>query len=134
MIRVKMFPKNELCIIDNAKVYRFNSAGACVEEAVGLLPKYTTGMVELPIISVLASNNTVELACFCENGVEMKRYSVPCDAMECALKVQSCGGFIRMLNRSGRHNDTSFNQLIFVYKEGTCFDNIIKVLDAKEIN
>ena len=133
MIRVKMLPKNEVCVIDNGKSYLFNLSGLCYKEDASLIPKYTTGMLELPIISILSSNNKVDIAVFCNNGVEMKRYITDKDAMTCAMTLQMKGGFVRMLRRDGMQDNIRFNQLLFVYKEGTSLNGLITELNAREV-
>ena len=128
-----MLPQNEVCVIDNGKSYLFNKSGVCIKEDAGLLPKYTTGMVELPIISVLSSNRIVEIAIFNNNGVEMRRFSTSLDPAICALTLQKIGGFVRILRRDGKCEDTSFNQLILVYKVGTDLMSIINNLNVQEV-
>ena len=129
-----MLTKNEVCVIDNSKSYLFDLSGTCYKEDAGLIPKYTTGMVELPIISILSSSNKVEIALFCNNGVEMKRYTTNKQAMDCAIAVQMRGGFIRMLRRDGIQDNIRFNQLLFVYREGTDLNQFLYDLDAVEVN
>lgn len=134
MIRVKFIQGNEACIIDNGKTYLFDLSGYCKQEDAGLLPKYTDGMQELPILSILSSNGFTDIALCNANGVDIRRYKTTLDSMTCALTVQKMRGFLRILRRDGKCGDISFNQLLFVYKLGTSFDSILRELQAEEAN
>ena len=45
--------------------------------------------------------------------------------MECMSKL-STSKFIQMLRRDGKQENIRFNQLVFIYKEGTDVENIAK--------
>ena len=132
MIRVKMLPKNETCIIDNGKSYLFGLNGKCISEDVGNLTSYMSGALDLPLISILSCNGYLDIG-VSNPGQNLKSYSCNMDAMQCAMKVQLQGGFIKMLRRDGKQDGKTFNQLIFVYKEGTNLNPILNVLDIKEV-
>lgn len=131
MIRVKMLPKNETCIIDNGKSYVFGLNGKCIGEDVGNLSSYMIGALDLPCISILSSNGVLDIG-VSETNKEFKRYTCGMDSMQCAMKVQMCGNFIKMLRRDGNQNGIAFNQLIFVYKEGFSLNEILSAINAKE--
>jgi hypothetical protein len=126
-----MLAKNETCIIDNGKSYIFNLGGRCIKEDAGNLSGYMAGALDLPCISILSSNGVVDIG-VSETGKEFKRYSSSLDAMACAMQVQKCGGFIKMLRRDGEQDGVKFNQLIFVYKEGSSLNTILSAINAKE--
>lgn len=128
MIRVKMLSHNEVCVIDNGKSYVFNQSGLCYKEDAGLIPQYTTGMLDLPIISILSANNQVEIALFEHDTI--RKYVPTEDSMTCALKIQMTGRVIRMLNRNGKLDNNRFNQLLFIYAEGT---NLQEKLQASKL-
>lgn len=132
MLMVKMLRDNKVCVIDDGISYLFDIGGRLIQEDAGLAG-YADGAMELPAISILSSNNHVEVCTFKEHSAP-QRYSVSLDAMSCAMKVQQLGGYLRMLRRDGKSNDIRFNQLIFIYREGTNLDNIISSLGAtKEV-
>ena len=124
MVRVKMLKNNEVAVIDNGKSYVFDNRGIISKEDAGLIPQYTTGMTALPIISVLSSNNQVEIALI--DNDNMTVITPKDDAMTCAMKIQMQKEIVRILRRDGVSNDTRFNQLIFIYKEGTKLQNKVK--------
>lgn len=131
MIRVKMLPRNETCIIDNGKSYLFGLNGRCIGEDIGNLASYMTGALDLPCISILSSNGVLDIG-VSETNKEFKRYSCDMDSMQCAMKIQSQGGFIKMLRRDGKQNNIAFNQLIFIYQEGTDLSRLLASINAKE--
>ena len=124
MVRVKMLKNNEVAVIDNGKSYVFDNRGIISKEDAGLIPQYTTGMTALPIISVLSSNNQVEIALI--DNDNMTVITPKDDAMTCAMKIQMQKEIVSILRRDGVSNDTRFNQLIFIYKEGTKLQNKVK--------
>lgn len=131
MIRVKILPRNEVAIIENGKVVLFNNVGRCIQEDAGFVGKYMTGSLDLPIISLLSSNGVLDVAMF-EEGQEMKRFKSSLDSMQCAMKLQMQGGFIRMLRRDGEQDGIRYNQLLFIYKENTNLEEILQCLEVKE--
>lgn len=132
MLRVKMLRGNETCIIDNGKSYIFGLNGKCKQEDAGNLSSYMTCALELPCISVLSSNGGVEIA-LNESDSSFRRFKCNDDAMTCAMKVQMNGNFVRMLRRDGKFEDVSFNQLIFVYPQGTNLFQFISQINKEEV-
>lgn len=132
MLRVKMLRGNETCIIDNGKSYIFGLNGKCKQEDAGNLSSYMTGALELPCISVLSSNGGVEIA-LNESDSSFRRFKCNEDAMSCAMKVQMNGRFIKMLRRDGKFEDVPFNQLIFVYPQGTSLLPFISQINKEEV-
>ena len=53
--------------------------------------------------------------------------------MTCAMKVQMGGSFIKMLRRDGKHEGVTFNQLIFVYPQGTNLSQFISQINKEEV-
>ena len=131
MIRVKMLPKNETCIIDNGKSYVFGLNGKCYKEDAGNLSSYMTGALDLPVISILSCNGVLDIG-VSVNG-DFKTYSSDMDSMQCAMAVQLHGNFLKILRRDGKQENKSFNQLIFVYREGTDLSVILNKINAKEV-
>lgn len=127
MLMVKMLRNNEVCVIDDGISYIFDMGGRLKKEDAGLMG-YSDGAIELPAISLLSSNNYVEVCAFKRGQAPIKYKSVT-DAMTCALKVQMTGGFLRMLRRDGVSNGIRFNQLIFIYREDMNLDEILSKLD-----
>lgn len=117
MIRIKMLAKNELYVIDDGWAYKFDIGGRCIEERVQVTDKIMTGMTEVPIISVLSSRDNTCIALFQNN--EMQEYIADMPAMMCAVTLQRNGGYIRMLRRDGMENNIRFNQMLFLYPDGT---------------
>ena len=130
MIRVKFLLNNEVAIIDETNVVLFNNIGKVIKENAELIPKYANGMQALPVISVLSSNNKVEVALF-ENDT-MKRYATNEDALAVATRIQAEGKILRLLRRDGKFENTRFNQLLFIYTEGTQLQDKIKNLQVQE--
>ena len=132
MIRVKMLKRNEVAVVDNGKVYKFDLGGKCIGEDIGGISENMEGSIDLPLISVLSSNGVLDIGVSTGHN-EFKRYSCDMDAMTCAITLQSLGGFVRMLRRDGKCKDTLFNQLIFIYKEGTDLAPLLLGINAKEV-
>lgn len=132
MIRVKVLRTNEVVVIDGNKSYIFNRAGLCTQEDAGLLPQYTNGMMEVPVLSILSSGGYTEVFAFFKDSAERK-YKTKLSPMECAMKAQMLGGFTRILRRDGKKDDVTFNQLLLVYKSGTNLDAILSSLEVEEI-
>lgn len=131
MIRVKMLSRNETCIIDDGKTYIFGLNGKCSKADAGGLSSYMKGALDLPVISLLSSNEVVDIGVN-ETGKGFRRFTTSLGSIECAFKLQMKGGFIKMLNRCGVVKDVPYNQLLFIYQEGYCLDDILKELEAKE--
>lgn len=132
MLRVKMLKNNETCIIDNGKSYVFGLNGKCKQEDAGNLSSYMTGALDLPCISILSSNGGVEIA-LNESDDSFRRFKCNEDAMSCAMKVQMMGSFVKMLRRDGKFEDVLFNQLIFVYPQGTNLSQFISQINKQEV-
>lgn len=117
MIRVKILKDNGIAIIENGLVNVFDKGGRLIKEDAGLIPQYTSGMTELPIISVLSSNGKVEIALFDKD--DMTLCVTDEEALQVAMRIQMNGKIVRMLRRDGKVENIRFNQLILVYAEGT---------------
>ena len=133
MIRVKMLKNQEVCVIDEGKTYLFNSSGICTTEDAGLIPQYTNGMVELPILSILSCNGENEILAFISDTMS-KHYKTSLDASTIAMTLLKNRGFVRMLRRDGKQGENSFNQLLFIYPEHTDLTPYLRALNAKEVH
>ena len=133
MIRYKALLNNESCVIDFGKTYIFDSMGNCKKEDAGLTPQLTTGMQELPIISVLSAGErgSCEVLGF-QNDSSIKRYTAREDSIYCVTKITGQGGSIRSLRRSGVSDGIKFNQIIFVYPVGVDISSILSKLNLDE--
>ena len=131
MLGVKMLTGNETCIIDEGKTYIFDRAGNCYIEDGGLLPKYTNGVLSLPIISILSSSSKVEIALF-END-SIRKFGTSFDSSKCLMNICTKGSYIKMLTRSGKHEGILFNQMILVYPEGTSLSDKISGIEVMEV-
>ena len=112
MLRVKMMPNNQVAIIDETKVYVFNAANDCIEETT-ITPRYTTGMQNLPVISVLMANNNVDVALFHDDIVEHVKN--PKEGGLCAQNLFMNRQYIRMVKKDGRYDKIRYSQMIFIY-------------------
>lgn len=112
MLRVKMLPSNRLAIIDDLTVTIFDASGNLVEETT-LLPKYTSGMQALPVISVLTANDNVDVALFHDDIVEHVKDTF--DGTTCAQNLMMNRGYIRMLQKKGKVDKVRYNQIVFIY-------------------
>lgn len=132
MIRVKMLANSGVAVIDNGHVYVFDKMGRCTGEDTGEISKYGGNSLSLPVISCLTTNGVLDLALF-DDAYVMKRFTMSGNPMECAMSLQLAGGFLRLLRRDGKqmvgNESVSFNQLVFVYKEGT--DLLAKISSIK---
>ena len=131
MIRAKILSNRDVVVIEDGKSYLFDLGGKCYKEDAGLLPKYTDGMQEFNILSILSSNNKVEIGCFQDNS--LRKFSVSNNAMDCALAIQMQGNFVRMLRKDGISDNTKYNQLIFLYTKETDLVSKLSKLNIKEI-
>lgn len=130
MIRGKFLPNNELAIIEDGVVNLFDLGGK-FKGTSSDLAKYMSGALNFKYISILSTPKSFEVACF--NNDKMRRFQgigVPTDY---ALKIQMQGGLTRILHKTGRVDNTSYNQLIFLYPENKDIDYIINSLGLKEI-
>ena len=121
-----MLPQNQVAIIDDNRVYVFNSRNECISEE-GLSPKYTTGMQKLPVISVLIANGFTDVALFHDDVVDHVRN--PKDGNVCVQSLFMNKGFIRMVQKDGKfENKIRYNQMIFIYPSTfnvmSCLDKI----------
>lgn len=133
MVRVKMLRGNETAIIDDGKVYLFDIGGRCTQENAGNLNSYMDGAVDLPIISFLSCGQNGEVGVIYPGYSSIKRYIPAFENMQCAMKIQSAGGFIKMLRRSGMVAGVRFNQLLFIYRDNFDVSKILAQLNAEEV-
>lgn len=130
MLRVTMAPRNEVYILENEKICKFDGFGECIEENVPRTPTITNGMQNLPIFSVLSSGGAVDIAIF-ENDV-MKRYSCSMSSSDIVSTMMTLRGFARMLKRSGMESGVKYNQMIYVFPLGYNFGGLIGTLGLQE--
>ena len=126
MIRVTMAPRNEVYILEDNKIVKFDSFGEVLDENVPRTPAVTNGMQNLPIFSIVSSGNAVDCAVF-ENDV-MTRYTCSMKSSEIAMQMMSIKGFARMLKRSGMAEGVKYNQMIYVFPVGYNFGMLIGAL------
>ena len=107
-------PNNQVAFIDEQRVYVFNSANDCVEETT-ITPKYTTGMQNLPVISVLTANGKADVALFHDDVVEHVKN--PKEGTQCAQALFMNRQYIRMVKKEGKYDNIRYNQMIFVYPQ-----------------
>lgn len=125
-------PSRETCVIENDKVYKFSLAGEFVEECF-LEPRYTNGMSNLPIISILASKGHVEVAVI-HDGQTLLTKDIEAPFSSVIMRVQANKGFVRVLNRKGAVEGVSFTQTLFVYPENFDLNVALNGLIFKEGN
>lgn len=124
MIRVKMMGNGDTCIIDNGSVFVFNRGGRLYEQSNLLIPKYTSGMITLPIISILSSGDHVEFALFQDDSnMEIRQTSMT--MVQSSMFMMKVGKYIRMLQRDGECDGVRYNQAVYVFKEGTLLKSIL---------
>lgn len=97
--------------IENGKAYLFDYGGNFVKE--DAINQYSYGCNPLSIISLLTSGNNLDVAY--ADGENVKRISANKDADELIMLLQRTGGFIRMLNRRGKFENTRYAQVLFIY-------------------
>lgn len=131
MLRVTMAPRNEIYILENDKIVKFDGFGEVIDENVPRTPTVTNGMQNLPIFSILSSGNAVDCAIF-ENDV-MKRYSCNMKSSEIVMQMMTIKGFARMLKRAGMQNGIKYNQMIYVFPLGYNFSGLIGTLGLQEV-
>lgn len=123
MTRFKQLRDYQSCIISNGKTFIFDRAGSCVKEDAGLVPEYTSNMVEVSVISVLQSNNVTMIAVELSDG-QFRNFSTDEDFSNVVVKIQMLSGFSHLLTRKGKANVSNelgkpesirFSQVFFVY-------------------
>ena len=130
LIRFKTDRHNGVNIAENGVAYVFNSAGMFVSEEV-LTPKILDGMINLPIISIITSNSSTDIMIHDVNDTE-KFYKTKASGMECATKLTSSGDFVRMLRKNGKVEKFTYNQIVFVYRDGTNLASKLSLLNLEE--
>lgn len=126
MIRVTMSGRNEVYILENEKIVKFDGFGEVIDENVPRTPTVTNAMQNLPIFSVLSSGGQVDTAIF-ENDT-MKRYSCGMSASDIVSSLMTLKGFARMLKRTGMSDGIKFNQMIYIFPMGYNFNTLIATL------
>lgn len=124
MFLVSMQADGGVGIIEDGVVYLFDRAGHFLRE-VGLEPCYVDGAGRLPGISVLSSRDSVEIGVVTDGSFSV--YTSSLSLMSIVGKLNMRHNFVRMLTRSGKQNEVSYNQMIFIYPEGT---NILDILEG----
>lgn len=124
MIRFKILSGNKACIMCDGKTYIFSRTGVCEEEDAGMLSKYIDNMLNLPILSILTANGKLEiLACYTDDTT--KKFTATSDMYDVIRKFEGNRSIVRVLRRVGMAEGIKYNQLIFVYREGTDLDGVI---------
>lgn len=124
---VKMLPANKVCVVDEGKVYLFDQSGKCVSEGTESLAQYANGLVQLPIVSILSSADSAEIATF--EGDTVHKFTGDMDSVDIVMNLQMKGDFLRMCMRKGQvplddHSEW-FNQMIFIYTEGYPVEKLV---------
>lgn len=114
MIRVKVFANGDIAIFDEGMGYLFDRTGRLIQENLPKIPKYTDGLSNLPIVSVLSSSGSAEVAVFVNDNMEILPSSTPVSSL--VLNIQKIGGFLRMLTRTGVKDGVNYNQMVFIYR------------------
>ncbi len=106
-----------VCIIDDNDEYIFDRSGRFSKKGIAS-PLNARGMLMLPLISVLSANNSCEIAVF-NAGNDIRKFSYAGSHMDFIVKLQMSGGFLRMLQNNGVYDDIRYNQMVFIYADGT---------------
>ena len=118
MVRVKMMSNGGVALIDNQKVQVFDKFGNCdTSKYDAITPRYTQGMQNLPVLSVLSSrsvSNQTEIALFNVNDT-MEKYVINKSAIDIVSLLQGNRDFVKTLQRSGKENGIRYNQFIIIY-------------------
>lgn len=122
MVRVKMMSNGGVALIDNQKVQVFDKFGNCEEDKYdAITPRYTHGMQNLPVLSVLSSrsvDNQTEIALFHVNDT-MEKHVVNKSAIDIVSMLQSRRDFVKTLQRRGKEQGIRYNQYVVIYPQGT---------------
>lgn len=131
MVRVKMLRGSEVAIIDGytKTVCHFDLGGRCIKDMIPITRDYMENMQSLPIVSVLASANTVDLVLFMND--KMYRYSVTKDDLTIISELSSKSGIIKILTRKGKQNDVRFNQTLFIFTSATQIFEIMREIGGR---
>lgn len=132
LLMVKVMANGDMCMIDNGHTRIYDKTGILKNEDAGLIPQYTTGALDMPVVSVLSSSAGVEVALF-NYGCDMRRFTTELDSMSCVMKLQMLRKYIRMLKNSGEEGRVKFNQMIFVYPDDMDIGFVINELSLEEI-
>ena len=127
-----MMGNGGVTILSENEVYKFDRVGNCTVEGAPMTPDVTTGLLQLPVISVLSSGNMAEMALFIDD-LTIKKFRVPTGSVEAIMKLQSARGFIRLLTRKGKEDGVRFNQSIFIYPEGFNLLSVIGQINCNEV-
>ena len=130
MIRGKFLANKGTVIIEDGVVHLFDLGGRYIGTDSNI-NSYMTGVLNFKYISIISSNNNVEIACF--DSDKMRRFQCNEPASNCMMRIQMAGNILRVLNKSGKECNATYNQVIFIYKETTDVMSIINTLQVKEI-
>lgn len=130
MIRAKLLRDQSMIIMEDGKLYKFNTAGTFVGE-VQRLPQYLEGMQSYPIVSLLSSGGRLQLGVFNEDDT-FAEYDLGCmELREAIIKMTSTSLFFKILKRTDECDGVRFTQGIFVCQRGTDLRNTVRVLGGK---
>lgn len=131
MIYAKILRNRNTVVVEGGSAYLFDIGGVCIGESLPLLPEYMDSLVCFEIISIVSSGERVEVALFSEAGLR-KKYLSELDSVMCGMFIQKEGGYLRVLRRSGKLEDVRYNQVLFLYRNGTDLMDKLKNLRIKE--
>lgn len=117
MIRVKNNRDGTLCIIEDGKIMSFDRAGQFKGQLSEPISKYMDGVLNLPVISILSSEGKTNIGIW--NGVSFIEFDSSKRGTDCMSKLYMAKGFVKMLQMKGNFEDIRFQQIIFLYPEGT---------------
>lgn len=132
MIRGKMLRGNCTAIIEDGKVSLFDIGGRFKEENTEI-NKYMTGASCFNFISVLSSNNNVEVAVIQDDIMHKFRSSDSNIVNNIGMRIYSDFRPIKILNKSGAINGVSYVQMIFMFDTRIDILSRIKSLGMEEI-
>ena len=123
LVKFKALPNNECCIMNNGSVYVFDFKGDCILTDAGLLPKYTSNMIDVVVCSFITLNGVTEV--LVTKGDKATSYTITKPISDVIVTTMSMGKYIRALKQKTIIDDISVTNYLFVYTMQTDLSDIL---------
>lgn len=109
------------CLIGDGKMLKFRLNGTCLGEFP--IDYNILGLQEVDIVSVLVSDNNVEVGY--NINQEFTKKSTNLALSEIARRLNNANGLIFIGKRDGKEADVSYSQYIYVFLKGSVSTSLI---------
>lgn len=127
MVRVKFMRDGSIAIIEDGVIELFTKTGTYSGRSNEPLTKYMDGVSNLPIISLLSSERRLNIGYY--DGASFNIKDTNKSLTDVMPSLARCGGFVRMLQKTDKVGDISYQQVFFLYPEGTDLTNYLEKVE-----